>query len=205
MIIDLTHTIIDKMPVFPGDDPTALTRSRQLETDEYTNHQLNINMHCGTHIDGPMHLISSNKYLSDFPIQSFIGSACIINAEGEDEVGYEEKYEQIIHEGAIVVVYTGHSQLFGSPQYFTEYPALSLEFAQLLVRKKVKMVALDFPSPDYAPFEVHKLLFQNQILIAENLCHVEKILNWSNFDIIALPIAVKADSAIARIVARKQQ
>lgn len=204
MIVDLTHTITDQMPVFPGDDQTILTQTRQLQIDHYTNHHLSINMHCGTHIDGPMHLISSNKFICDFPIDSFIGQACIINASGENEVSYKPIYEELINKGDMVVVYTGHSQLFGTPKYFNSYPSLSMEFAQLLVRKRVKMVALDFPSPDYEPFLVHKLLFQNGIFIAENLCHVEKILLWRFFEIIALPLAVKADSAIARVIARKK-
>lgn len=64
MIIDLTHLIQDGMPVYPGDTETVLVQSRHLQTDHYSNHQLSINMHAGTHIDGPMHLLDSKKYIN---------------------------------------------------------------------------------------------------------------------------------------------
>jgi kynurenine formamidase len=57
MIIDLTHLIKDGMPPYPGDTATVLLHSKKFQTDYYNNHQLTINMHAGTHIDGPMHLL----------------------------------------------------------------------------------------------------------------------------------------------------
>lgn len=54
MIIDLTHLIQDRMPPYPGDTDTHLVQSKVLEKDFYNNHQMTINMHVGTHIDGPM-------------------------------------------------------------------------------------------------------------------------------------------------------
>jgi len=64
------------------------------------------------------------------------------------------------------------------------------------------MVGLDMPSPDKYPFEVHKLLFAKNILIAENLTNVEQLLHVESFEVIALPLYIKADSSIARIIAR---
>lgn len=203
MIVDLTHVIKDEMPVFPGDDETSLVHTRTFNKHEYNNFQLSINMHCGTHIDGPMHQLPTRQYIGDISIDRMIGRACVIDAVGRDEITYEEKYEQLIQEEDIVVIHTGHSEHFGSSYYFNEYPVVSERFAHLLVRKKVKMLALDTPSPDRDPYIVHKLLLQNQILIAENLKNVDKIADWSEFEIIALPLAIQSDSAIARIIARQ--
>ncbi|WMT43014.1 cyclase family protein [Paenibacillus sp. D2_2] len=121
---------------------------------------------------------------------------------GQKIIEYEEKYETLIKPQDIVVLYTGHSQCYGQEEYFMEYPILTKEFAELLVRKQVKMIGLDTPSPDKYPFEVHKLLFQNNILILENLTNVDRLLNMSHFEIMALPMLIQADSAIARVVAR---
>ncbi|CAM4063492.1 cyclase family protein [Paenibacillus alkaliterrae] len=202
MIIDLSHVIQDGMPVFPGDEETNLKQSRHIRKDYYNNHQLSINMHAGTHIDGPMHLIDVQRYLSDIPPDQFIGDGCLLNVYKEKTIDYKEEYEQLIQEGQIVIVYTGHSELFGQPEYFTDYPVLTKRFAELLVRKRVKMIGLDSPSPDKAPYEIHKCLFQNQILIIENLTHVNKLLDAGAFEIIALPLHIRADSSIARVIAR---
>lgn len=204
MFIDLTQLIINEMPVYPGDSETQLIQSKIFEKDQYSNHELSINMHVGTHIDGPMHLTNSNVYLSDFPIDTFIGEACLIDVCGKSIVDYIEDYEQIIKEGSIVILYTGHSKYFGQSNYFNEHPVLTNSFAELIVRKKVKMLGMDTPSPDKSPFEIHKLFFENNILIIENLTNLERLLNYSTIEITALPIHIKADSSLARVIAKVQ-
>lgn len=205
MIIDLTHSIQEGMPIYPGDADTVLDHSKQFSKDGYNNHQLSINMHAGTHIDGPMHLLDIQKYIHEYPMDRFVGDAVILNVVGEKSIESKEKYEAIIKEGQIVVLYTGHSDCYGQPEYFTEYPALTAEFAQLLVRKKVKIIGLDTPSPDYAPFGIHNILLGNDILIIENLKNLKQLLDVKAFEIIALPLAIRADSSIARVIARVKE
>ncbi|WMT43013.1 cyclase family protein [Paenibacillus sp. D2_2] len=82
MLIDLTHLIQDGMPVYPGDQETSLRQSKHIKQDYYNNHQLDINMHAGTHIDGPMHLLDIQHYLSEFPLEQFIGQACLLDVSG---------------------------------------------------------------------------------------------------------------------------
>lgn len=202
MIIDLTHEIHDKLPIFPGDDETELIQSRFIKKDHYNNHYLKINMHAGTHIDGPMHLLDTQTYITQFPLDQFIGKGCLLDVSGEAIIDYKQEYENLIQEDHIVILYTGHSRYFGQANYFTEYPTLTVEFAELLVRKKVKMLGLDTPAPDKYPFQVHKCLFENKILIAENLNNVEQLLPVDTFEIIALPLRIHADSSIARVIAR---
>ncbi len=202
MIIDLTQIIQDVMPVFPGDQETELKQSRYIQKDYYNNHQLGINMHAGTHIDGPMHLTDSKVYLNEFPLETFIGEGCLLDVSHQETIHYREEYEELIKPNQIVLLHTGHSQLFGQSNYFTDYPVLTLEFAELLVRKQVKMIGLDSPSPDKDPFEIHKFLFEHKVLIAENLTNLEQLLNVKSFELIALPLNIKADSSIARVIAR---
>lgn len=203
-LIDLTHMLLDRIPVYPGDSEMSLTQTKHLEADGFVNHELTINMHTGTHIDGPMHLTSSDVYLSDFPLDSFIGKGIVLDVSGMQTIEYLEAYEDMISEGTIVILYTGHSQYFGQEPYFEQHPVLSIEFAELLVRKKIKMIGLDTPSPDEYPFDIHRLLFKNGILIAENLTNLEKLLDAPSFEIIALPLFIQADSAVARIIARAE-
>ncbi|MUT65704.1 cyclase family protein [Paenibacillus sp. NEAU-GSW1] len=205
MLIDLTQLIQDRLPVFPGDEETSLTQTRQIKKDFYTNHQLNINMHAGTHIDGPMHLVDCSTYLNEVPLDQFIGEGCLLDVSGQSVIDYKEEYEALIQLKQIVILHTGHSKTFGEPSYFTDYPVLTVAFAELLVRKQVKMIGLDMPSPDKYPFEVHQCLFNNNILIAENLTNVEKLLDAQSFEIIALPLHIRADSSIARVVARVRE
>lgn len=201
-LIDLTHIIQEQTPVYPGDSDMELIQTKYLATDGYCNHQLTINMHTATHIDGPMHLIKSNHYLSDFPLEAFIGKGTLLNVSGISRIEYKEEYERLISDSSILILYTGHSVYFGQEKYFTEYPVITKEFAELVIRKKVKMLGMDTPSPDKYSFEIHKFLFENQVLIAENLTNVDQLLHVNSFEIIALPLFIKADSSVARIIAR---
>ncbi|OZB98445.1 cyclase family protein [Paenibacillus sp. XY044] len=205
MTIDLTRLIHDGLPVFPGDQETALVQTRHLKSDSYANHQLSINMHAGTHIDGPMHLTDSDRYLCEFPLDRFIGTGCILDVSQEASVEYKSMYEEKIGIGQIVVLHTDHGRLWGQPEYFTDYPVLTQAFAELLVRKQTKMVCLDMPSPDKYPFDIHKYLFGHGVFIAENLFNTDRLLSFTAFEIIALPLLIRADSSPARIIARSTE
>lgn len=203
MIIDLTHVIRNGLPVFPGDDETVLAHTRQFDRDYYNNHQLSTNMHAGTHIDGPMHLLDIDRPISAIPLDTFVGEGCLLNVCGQETIDYKEEYEDRIREGQIVILHTGHGKRFGEPGYFTDYPVLTDAFAGLLVKKRVKMIGLDTPSPDKAPYSVHKTLLGSQILIIENLANVDKLADAGDtFEIIALPLSIEADSSVARVIAR---
>ncbi|EFM10237.1 cyclase family protein [Paenibacillus curdlanolyticus YK9] len=202
MLIELSHPIVNGLPVFPGDTETELTQSKFYRIDGYSNHQLSINMHAGTHIDGPMHLLDCSTYLNEFPLETFIGDGCLLDVSRESVIDYKAEYEELISPQQIVILHTGHSRLFGQPSYFTDYPVLTVEFAKLLVRKNVKMVGMDMPSPDKYPFEVHQHLFQHNILLIENLTNVEQLRDIPSFEIIALPLNIRADSSMARVIAR---
>ncbi|MFA6535332.1 MAG: hypothetical protein WCS92_03690 [Candidatus Babeliales bacterium] len=63
------------------------------------------------------------------------------------------------------------------------------------------MIGIDFFSPDKYPFETHKIFFENNILIIENLTNLESLEEIKNFTVIALPLKTETDSALARVIA----
>ena len=75
------------------------------------------------------------------------------------------------------------------------------DFVHELINHKVKMVGIDFFSPDKYPFPIHQLLFKNNILIIENLTGLENLVGVKNFEVIALPLKLATDSALARVIA----
>ncbi|MNB67386.1 Kynurenine formamidase [compost metagenome] len=204
LIIDLSHPIHDGLPVYPGDRETKLERSAVFSVDGYNNHLLTINMHAGTHIDGHMHLTDCTAYINEYPPDTFIGEGVLLDVRpGEDGViPCLPEYETLVRPGTIVLLHSGHSRLFGEPGYFTSYPVMAPELSELLVRKSVKMVGMDTPSPDKYPFPVHSILFRSRIPIIENLTHLDRLQGVSRFEVIALPLNIEADSSIARVIAR---
>ncbi|HBL98986.1 TPA: cyclase [Candidatus Dependentiae bacterium] len=199
-LIDLTHTITPVMPVYPGDEPASLIKTHTLEKDHYNNFTLSSSMHVGTHIDGPGHLTTSPLLLSNLPINSFIGKGVLIDARNKAiEAPLFENIPR--EENLIVLVMTGFDKQYGTPEYFTTHPVLLPNAAEKIAEKRVKMIGLDFPSPDHYPFERHKTLFAANVLIIENLTNLERLLNIPDFTIIALPLKTETDSALARVIA----
>ena len=200
MLIDLTQTICDSQPIFPGDNRTILNQSQAINSDGYNNHDLSTSMHSGTHIDIPLHFTNDARSMDDWPLERFIGRGYIIDystASSQSAV-----FNQNIPYDSIVVLHTGWSARYLSHDYFDAYPVLDLAIADLLIQRRVKMLAIDAPSPDKYPFDIHRALLENNILIAENLCHTEALLELESFEIIALPLKIRAAGSIARIIAR---
>ncbi|HPX22351.1 MAG TPA: cyclase family protein [Mesotoga sp.] len=203
--IDLTRTIVDEQAVYPGDDATSLKRSRNLSIDGFNNHRLQISMHSGTHIDGPMHMSDSPLYIDQMPLEKFVGSGVLLDVRGQNEILLKEEYVDRIAERSIVLFWTGRDEIFGNREYFVENPFITEDFAKLLVEKKVKAVGFDSSSPDRYPYPVHGILFSNGVLIIENLTNLASLQGVVNFEVLALPLKIHADSSIARVIAAVQE
>lgn len=199
--IDLTHSIMDNMPIYQSDDPVTLTKTRSLQVDKYNDWYLCAGMHVGTHIDGPGHLTESAVRLSDLPVERFIGAGYLIDARDRTEIGVDLLVDLPEQENLVVLVWTGWDKKFGTQDYFSNHPVLTPAFAEKLISNNVKMVGIDAFSPDTYPFEVHKLFFRNSILIIENLSGLEQLVDTDKFTVFALPLKTETDSALARVVA----
>ncbi len=190
------------MPVYPGDAKTVLRQSRRLENDGYNDHRLATGMHAGTHIDGPMHLTTSQDYISDIKIESFIGRGCLLDVRNQPLIGVKPEYLSVIAERSIVLLYTGFDQFYGQPEYYQGHPVVNDDLCQLFIDKKIKLLGIDAPSPDNAPFPIHKKLLANGIYCVENLTNLDKIPPEKNFEVIALPLNIRANGSVARVIAR---
>lgn len=201
-LIDLTHIIEDSMPIYPGDITTNLFQNKYLSISSHNNYRLEISMHTGTHIDSPMHLTESTKYISELPLESFISIGCILDVRNQPIIKMKEEYKELIKENSIVLLYTGLDKLYGFTEYYEEHSLLHMDLCKFLIKKNIKMLGIDMPSPDKYPFEIHKMLLENKIYIIENLTNLHKLLGNKNFEILAFPLKIKADSSMARVIAR---
>jgi kynurenine formamidase len=199
-VIDLTHKFTKSMPVHSYDERSSIKKVRSLDTNKYNDWQITSGMHVGTHIDGPGHLTDSPKLLSDFPADKFVGKGFLIDARNSP-INKNLLNNMPSEDGLIVLILTGFDKKFGTEEYFAEHPIIPEEFANELVKHKIKMVGIDFFSPDHYPFNVHKIFFENNILIIENLTNLESLVGLDNFKVIALPIKTETDSALARVIA----
>ena len=200
-IIDLTQKLYDNVPVMAGDDQFRLHQNRFLNTDGYNGYRLESGLHVGTHIDCASHLTDDPIQICDVPLDKFIGSGVLIDARGKKNITADDIGDKIISQGDIVLVLTGTDKSFGQPCYFTDIPLMEESFAEVMIQRGVKMVGIDYFSPDKYPYTVHKMLFANGILIMENLTNLDALLTAEKFIVTALPLKLTAEASLVRAAA----
>ena len=201
-LIDLSHDFKENMPVYPGDKPPEFIQVADYSKEGCFGYRINSGFHVGTHIDAPFHMIPGAKKLSEIKVERFFGNGVLIDATGKKEIDVNLLDKTNILKDSIVLIMTGLYKQFGSKEYFHNFPEITESFAKRLIDLKVKIVAMDTPSPDKYPYKVHKILLTEAILIIENLTNLEELLGVNDFEVNALPAKFYSDGAPIRVVAQ---
>ena len=198
--IDLSHTISSALAVFPEDQPVMVSQDKEISKDGYTNFQLCTEMHVGTHVDGPMHLTADHRFISEIPLDRFWGRAVVFDVRGIRKIALKNIDADKIEADQIVLFHSGMDTKYGEQEYFCHHPVFAEDLISFLVKQRVKMIGIDWFSPDYEPYPMHKILLENGILILENLKNLDSLID-KQFEIFAFPLNINADSSIVRAVA----
>jgi kynurenine formamidase len=199
-VIDLTLTISEKIPTFPGSPKPHFIEWETIPKDGYNLELLFLSTHTGTHIDAPFHFVKNGKKIHEIAPERLVNEAVLIrigknsnrSISKTDIQNFEQKNGKI-ENGSTVIFYTGWQKNLNKEFYFTENPGLSVSAAKYLVSKKINMVGIDSPSIDLgtdSKFSVHHVLAKNNILIVENLANLGKIKS-NNFHLITSPLKLK--------------
>lgn len=199
MIIDLSVPLNNNTPVYPGDPKTKIKTAGMLGKDGWNDHYVSFNTHVGTHIDAPLHMVKSGKSLDQYPIERFVGRGRYIKVRN-NKFSLDDVKSTDIKRGDIVLFNTGLSSKYHDASYFEDYPTVPDEIAMYLVEQGVSMVGLDMCSPDHAPFLIHKIFLNGDVLIIENLTNLKQLAG-RKFVVYALPIKLDVDGAPARVIA----
>jgi len=176
--IDLSHTIKNGMPVFPGTEAPNIEDVFTHEEHGFWEHRLTLFSHVGTHIDAPAHMIAGAATLDQMSTDRFVGPGVCIDCthrnSADPQITIDDllPYESEISESDFVILNTGWYQNWGKNEYFTNYPAPTPETARWLVDFELKGVGVDVISIDSAEisgFEVHNILLEQNTLAIENL------------------------------------
>jgi kynurenine formamidase len=64
------------------------------------------------------------------------------------------------------------------------------------------MIGVDMSSPDFPPFQVHKLLLGNGIFIMENMTSLKELIGIKEYEVFAQPLKIDAEASLVRASAR---
>lgn len=74
-IIDLSKTLYDHMPVYPGDPDVVIEQIQTFDKDGWNMKRIQINLHDGTHVNVPIHGTKNGLNLDSYKIESFFGKS----------------------------------------------------------------------------------------------------------------------------------
>ncbi|MHA7646276.1 cyclase family protein [Nitrosopumilus sp. S4] len=198
--VDLTLTISESIPSFPGSPKPVFIDWSNIRDDGYNLELLFLSSHTGTHIDAPFHFIKNGIKIHQIPVNRLVGKAILIKIPKsknspitkKDIISFEKKNKRI-PDGSSVFFFTDWQKNLKKPNYFTENPGLDTLASKYLSSKKLNLVGIDSPSIDLGhakSFSAHHILSQNNILIVENLANLNKIPS-NEFNFIILPLKLK--------------
>ncbi len=206
-MFDLTQPLTANIPRFPGDPEfriAALPSSPPWQISAIA-----MGTHAGTHLDAPRHCFPDGAGIGAFGPDRLVGTCLVIDAGGRDDdeaisASVLDSVRAGIWPGWFAVIRTGWSRHWHDERYF-RHPYLSPELAADLVALGAGLVAIDALSVDSTVAggsAAHEILLGNDVLIAENLCHLERLEPVRRYACAALPLALgDADGSPARVVA----
>lgn len=209
-VIDLTHTISEAMPVYPGTEQPKLIPANSYEKDGFKETLLCMYSHTGTHVDPPAHLFAGRTTLDAFPVSQFVGRAIVIDCrhikEGEAITMQEIAPLRADAEKADYLLFNlGWDARWGTPEYYGNYPCIDDEVVDFILATNKKGIGFDVIGVDPiadAGLTRHKRLFAgHDIVNIENLTNLDKC-GREPFWFFALPLKWEnADGAPIRAVA----
>jgi arylformamidase len=196
-IHDLTRTISQDMPVYPGDPQPKFDPHATIKNNNANITKITVGSHTGTHVDAPWHFLQEGNSIDMEPLDKFVGEAAIIDASGKNSVTAEDFSGYDIRSNDIILIYTG------TGNRRTDFAYLDISAAEWMVRHGVKCVGIDTASVEKygekdAP--VHKMLLAKNIGIIENLDNLKQFAGSRMF-FVCLPLPLKGiDGSPARAV-----
>lgn len=182
-IMDLTHSLSPRFPVFPAFKPMKVTTNVTVEKDGFFARTWELGEHTGTHMDAPAHFAAGEgiRTIDEIPATDLVVPLVVIDiskrAERDhdtqvsvDDIFAYERQHGPIPGGAAVCMYTGwETRVHGTEDFLNpdaggtlHFPGFSSEAANYLATERdivgigVDTISLDFgPSTDFrAHYEI---------------------------------------------------
>ncbi len=206
-IYDVTVPISNDLPVYPGDPEIRITRTHSLEKGDIARvSHLSFSTHIGTHIDPPYHFIRDGVPLDEVPLEVLIGPARVVDV-GEAAAIDAAVLQTLNLDGAVRLLFKTRNSSFWreSNEFRKDFVYLESDAAEMLVKRGVKLVGIDYLSVEKFNFDqprTHWALLGNNIVIVEGLDLSE--VEPGDYELICLPLKIKdGDGGPARVVLRK--
>ena len=104
-VIDLTLTISEKIPTFPGSPQPNFINWETIDKDGYNLELLFLSSHTGTHMDAPYHFLKKGQKIDQIMTKRLVTEAILIKIRKQSDQSitksdiekFEKQYGRIDH------------------------------------------------------------------------------------------------------------
>jgi arylformamidase len=209
-VIDLSRTIAEDMPVYPGTEQPVISDPCTIEGCGFAEKKITLYSHTGTHMDAPSHILKGAPCLEDLGAGHFIGNGVVIdlrqNAVENRSIELDDllPFKELVTGKQFILLHTGWGKYWGRDEYFKGYPILSTDAAGWLAEFNPRGIGIDMISidpPDTEDMNIHKIFLSRNIVIIENLSNLSE-LTWMSFVFCCFPLKLDdSDGSPVRAIA----
>ena len=172
---DISLPISTQLPVWPGDPPFTRRYVSEIAKGGNSNTSfIEMCAHMGTHVDAPDHFLGNGKTIEELPLSVLCGRAYVLHLPDIDLITADIlRSADIPPRTRRILFKTRNSDLWkiGNQEFQTDFVGLSLDAAEYLVNRSVKLVGIDYLS--IAPYKqsrpTHQVLLKAGIVILEGI------------------------------------
>jgi len=203
--IDVTLPIRSRMVVWPGDPDIVVERVLDIDRgDEVNVSRLQLNSHCGTHMDAPLHYLKDGAGVDQAPLEVLVGPARVVQISNSDAVTAAECQGLNPQPGERILFRTHNSEIGYDTPFREDFTYIAHDAAQLLAEKKLALVGIDYMSVGGFTKDgtaTHEALLGSGIWVVENLDLT--CVEPGNYEMICLPLRIEnCDGAPCRVLLR---
>jgi arylformamidase len=209
-VIDLSHVITDGLVTYPGIPAPVI--GHHLTFDESASHYatgtefsigtMTMAANTGTYLDTPAHRYRDGEDLSELSLERMVDlDGVVARARVRPAVGGRAirgsdlvaALDGVDLAGRAVLIDTGHSEFWGTPEYFVDHPYLTDDAVEFLVSAKPALVGIDslnIDSTHTGRRPAHSWLLAARIPVVEHLTGLDQLPD-NGFRFTAAPPAIR--------------
>jgi len=197
-IYDITAPVFEGMPVYKN-KPEKQPKITRVTNAYVTESRIEIDVHTGTHIDAPLHMINDGETFETLSMENLVGSVKVFNLTTVEDGIVKADLENLpIQENDFILFKTRNSF---DDEFNFEFIYLKEDAAKFLADCKIRGVGIDALGVERSQpgHPTHKVLFGANIIIIEGLRLKE--VEAGTYFMVAAPLKlIGTDASPARVL-----
>lgn len=201
---DVSLPLSAALPPVPGDPPFTRRLFLHPSKDGCEAAAWQLSAHLGTHLDFPAHFIPGGKRAGDYPVETFLLAARVVDCGEALRLGPEvlDGLDTVPGEALLLRTRNSATRAFFGPSFPERFAALTPFLARACLDRRPGLVGIDAGSIerlDDPAFPVHHMLLGAGILILEGLFLAD--VPPGRYQLACLPLSVaEAEASPVRAV-----